>query len=167
MNYTALLPCSAMYDWSIAFLYTSTTVEIIIAGYLRIAVSKLYVLPNYCGDMTGYLKEDNPIGQMSVHFVRATSKSMTKVVGAGDQLGGLGSGACGRGWEDPGVVAVKDIDSDDENELNRLGKQVSAYLDGTSIHGLKYIGEQGRHWIERYVVLLQQQYLHPSLYSSE
>ena len=47
------------------------------------------------------------------------------------------------GWSD------KPPDSDDENEVNMIKKQAAEYTDSTSIHGLKYIGEVGRHYVER------------------
>ena len=32
---------------------------------------------------------------------------------------------------------------------NALGKQFSGYAAETSIHGIKYLNEKGRHWSER------------------
>ena len=45
-------------------------------------------------------------------------------------------------------------ENDDGNETrqgaNKVTKHFKEYAEGTSLHGIKYIGEDGRHPIERY-----------------
>ena len=45
---------------------------------------------------------------------------------------------------------IHEEDSDDEDEWANMKKQASEYASGTSLHGIKYVGEEGRHFIERY-----------------
>ena len=42
---------------------------------------------------------------------------------------------------------------DDKNEINRVRKQAKVYASETSIHGIKYISEDGRPQIERFIWL--------------
>ena len=45
----------------------------------------------------------------------------------------------------------KESDSEDDySETKRIKQQFRDYAAATSIHGITYIGESERHWVERY-----------------